>query len=73
MTILYRAQVETRNFDFEGFGSSALLARRALKAGLERHAEQYGLTDPKWVDETLADAFTIKMVAGKAMRDREEL
>lgn len=73
--ILYRCEVTTRNFHFEGFGSSAPLARQALLAGMKRHADEYpaGRISPDWPTETLKDAVTIKMVAGQAMRDRETI
>lgn len=40
---IWHAELDTRNFHFEGFGPTEYAARRALHTALSEHASQHGL------------------------------
>lgn len=65
---VYRASLETRNFEFEGFGYSRKAARYALELGLEKHAAAHNLA-PDWYGAD--DIRETEFIIGAAYRDRE--
>jgi hypothetical protein len=46
--MMWRARMETPNFEFVAYGKSKGDARAVLRAGLEKHAEQYGIASDWW-------------------------
>jgi len=65
--VVYRASIETRNFDFEGFGVDAEQARAALIAGLVVHGREYRLA-PDWFEDMTGDIEEHSFHAGAAYR-----
>ncbi len=53
MKTIWQASVESRNFYFEAYGTTAVEAMKALKVGLERHAEQYKLSKTWFKDDEI--------------------
>lgn len=72
MTITHRARAKSENFSYEGYGSSADAARRALVAGFERHSQEFEL-QPDWVDEMSASIALIPIAAGASTFENFEL
>lgn len=80
-TVVYRAVMVTRSWEFDAFGRTEDEARTALVAGLQRHARQYGLrVDPGLLPRPrsddwywLEDITVYVMRIGVAYRDAEEL
>ena len=69
--IVYRAELLTRNFDFEAIGDSDFMARKALREGLERHAKQYKLGPNFWQPaEIIITKFEVN---APALRDRGKI
>jgi hypothetical protein len=72
-TTVYRAALDTRNFEFEAYGETDEAARHALAEGLERHVAQYRLDGPAFREE-VADDIVVRLVElGRAYRDREPI
>lgn len=74
---LYRAEAQSRNFAFEGFGDSEASAKRCLEKGLRSH-ERHCRADGRsvaltFVEEMMEDARIVKMTAGECLRDYEPI
>lgn len=72
MTALVIASLETRNFDFEGVGTSRAEALDVLKQGLRAHARQYHI-DADWFADDLESVEYRSIERGTAFRDRQEI
>jgi hypothetical protein len=57
---IYRAKLETRNFEFEGFGVSAEDALRSLEMSLRIHGEAYELAHEWW--SSIADEIEVEEI-----------
>jgi hypothetical protein len=65
----WHAELDTRNFHFEGFGPTEYAARRALHTALTEHAGQYELEGTGWYFPD--DCRVREIVLGQGYRDRE--
>jgi hypothetical protein len=69
MSSIYYAYFDSRNFSFDAIGKTKQDAISALTAGLNAHAEQYGL-DKDWVDVD-EEIYVRQIQFGAAYRDRD--
>ncbi|WP_454906793.1 hypothetical protein [Variovorax gossypii] len=73
-TVLHRVSLDTRNFHFEAFGTSAEHALSALRAALTVHVEQHrGRVASTWVDEVMEDVEAKAIEIGVGYRDGDRL
>ena len=67
---IFIAWVETRNFRFDGFGTSEDEAKKALFKGLSRHGTQYGIGSNWWQERALSDDVVVQEIKlGQCTRD----
>ena len=64
---IYRAEYESRNFHFEGYGTTESQAKKALMLALKRHTKQFKL-DKDWYHKD--DIFVLEYEIGEPYRDR---
>jgi hypothetical protein len=70
---IYRAQLETRNFDFEAYGETAEKAALTLREGCRKHVTEYRLIQADF-DEVYGPEIRVMPIAlGQCYRDREPL
>ena len=67
---IYRAEYESRNFDFEGYGTTESQAKKAFMLALKRHTKQFDL-DKDWYYKD--DIFVVEYEIGTPYRDRSEV
>lgn len=68
---MWQARMSTFNFDFAAYGRSEGDARAVLRAGLEKHAEQYRMPKDWW---TTGYDIQVRYIAdGECYRDNELL
>ena len=67
---IYRAEYESRNFVFEGYGMTETKARSALMKALRHHTKQFKL-DKGWYEKD--DIFVLPYELDKPYRDRQEI
>lgn len=67
---MYVAKMETRHFSFEAYGNDEHAARRAMRNGLAKHAEQYGVAE-SFFDH--CEVQTYRITAGQCFRDNAPL
>lgn len=70
MTTLFHARMETRNFDFEGFGTTEAEARETLDTAILLHAKQYGIR-ADWAKDH--DITVRRIETGMPYRDGEPM
>jgi len=64
---IYRAEYESRNFVFEGFGTTESQAKKVLLQALKLHTKQFNL-DKDWYYKD--DIFVLEYEIGTPYRDR---
>ena len=72
MDRLFKAEVETPNFQFEAYGRTVDAAEAALKRGWEAHLREYRGATMTW-QILLHDVVVREVRVGSAYRDGEEL
>ena len=65
---IYRATYESSHFEFEAYGLTSSEALKALKAGLEKHTEQYDL-ERGWYSKDDLNIYTFEL--GVPYRDTD--
>ena len=70
---IYRAVLETRNFDFEAYHTDEEDAILALREGLKKHCRQYSLNFGSFMSEFEDDINVRVHLIGGAYRDRSPL
>jgi len=70
--IFYRAWIDTSNFHFEAFGTTAAETRCTLIETLEAHAKDYQL-ERDWWKRWEGDVYTMPITLGKGYRDNQQL
>ena len=67
---IYRAEYDSRNFNFVGYGTTESQAKKALMLALKLHTKQYKC-DTDWYYKD--DIYVVEYELGKPYRDREEI
>jgi len=70
---MIKARLNTTNFCFEAYGSTADKARAALIAGLKTHAKQYRIERPDWWVEWEEEIYITPIQLNAAYRDSEQI
>ena len=65
---MIKAIFESPRFSFEAYGQTASHAINALKKGLCKHGEEYGI-EPDWWKEYEGDIYTIYIKLNECYRD----
>ena len=73
MTTIYRATLETINFDFEAFGGTPDHARDALSRGLRVHCKQYNVSYHDLISAFIHEIVVRPIDLGAAYRGSEQL
>ncbi len=71
MKTIFRAYLDTGNFEFEAYGEGEDEARAILRAALIRHAKEYGLS-ADWFGPS-DELSVLKINMGCAYRDRSRI
>lgn len=66
---MFKASLETKNFSFEGYGTSEQAARTALFRGLHRHADQCKIDGDVFVKDYIDDIQVQPIRLGVGYRD----
>jgi hypothetical protein len=69
---MIKATLQTSNFEFVAYGQTVAHATNALRRGLVKHGEQYGLAGD-WFADYEGDIFTSYFDLNKAYRDNEQI
>ena len=73
MTTIYKASLETQHWDFEAYGSTAMVAERALHRGIEEHCRRMAIA-PRTFKQEFRDSIVLACIEmGACYRDREKL
>jgi hypothetical protein len=64
---IYRAEYDSRNFEFVGYGTTESQAKKTLMLALKRHTKQFKL-DKDWYYKD--DIFVLEYEIGEPYRDR---
>lgn len=70
---IYRASLETRNFDFEAYGDTAESAKRVLREGCQKHVMEYRLIQADFDEVYGGEVVVTPIMLGRCYRDREAL
>ena len=70
---MIKARLNTTNFCFEAYGSTAEKAKAALIAGLKNHAKQYGIERANWWVEWEEEIYMTPIKLNTAYRDSEQI
>jgi hypothetical protein len=70
--VFYRCWLDTSNFQFEAFHTTAAHARSLLVESLQKHATDYDLA-PDWWEILEEDIYIMPITLGQSYRDRHPL
>lgn len=71
--MIYKAELETRNFSFEAYGETDQAAIYAMNEGLEKHAIQLRIVVGDFIRSVEDDIIVRQIDLGRAYRDREPI
>lgn len=69
--IIYRAELQTRNFNFSAYGETKTEAMQGIKKAMAIHSKQYNV--PGFAKDFAEDIEVTHFVCGAPYRDDQEL
>jgi hypothetical protein len=67
---IYRAEYDSRNFEFVGYGTTESQAKKTLMLALKRHTKQFDLAKDWYYKD---DILVLEYEIGTPYRDRSEI
>ncbi len=73
MTKIWKASLDTTNYEFEGYGATGAEARAALRRAIRTHCEQTNFPPESFRDNHKGMIVSRLITLGQGYRDREPL
>lgn len=73
MSDIFRAELDTRHFSFEAYGTTEENARQLMVITLVRHAVQTGISAADLIEAMRGSINVYRVAVGQGYRDREPL